>query len=77
MEIYADPHAISHDSGDEQYHPVRDDCFTVDNVKECIVHFALTYSGGWSWFLEAGNHCHTFQKKLIKQCKLGKVKVLK
>lgn len=75
--IYGDPHALSGDSGDEQYQPVRNDCFSLSEVKDCTVNFALSYSGGWSWRFEAGNHCHTFQKKIMKKCKLEKNKVLK
>lgn len=75
--IYGDPHALGGDSGDEQYQPVRNDCFTLSEVKDCTVNFALSYGGGWSWRLEAGNHCHTFQKKIMKQCKLEKNVVLK
>ena len=75
--IYADPHALKKDSGDEQYQPVKNDCFVLSEVKESIVDFALSYNGGWSWYLEGGNHCHTFQKKIMRQYKLDKVKVLK
>ena len=75
--IYGDPHALSGDRGDEQYQPVRNDCFSLSDIKDCTVNFALSYSGGWSWRLEGGNHCHTFQKKIMKQCQLEKNKVLK
>lgn len=74
---FRDPHHVGDDEGDEQYKPVRDDCFDLPTIKESIENFARTYSGGWSWRFEAGNHCHTFQKKLMSQCKLQKVKVIK
>lgn len=70
-----DPHHS--DSGDEQYSPVRNDCFDYSTILGNMSNFAQNYSGGWSWRFEAGNHCHTFQKTLMKQCKLTKVKVLK
>lgn len=70
-----DPHHS--DSGDEQYQPIRFDCFELSEIRDCISSFSKSYSGEWSWFIESGNHCHTFQKKLMKNCKLEKVKVLK
>lgn len=70
-----DPHHL--DSGDEQYHPVRNDCFDLTTITSCIYAFASSYQGGWSWRFEGGNHCHTFQKKLMSHCDLTKVKVLK
>lgn len=72
-----DPHHIMGDEGDEQYQSVRWDCFDPAAVESDIDRFATSYSGGWSWRVEAGNHCHTFQKKLMKQLKLDSVKVLK
>ena len=75
--FYEDPHAGFGDEGDEQYQPVRNDCVGFSSIKDCAVRFALGYKGGWSWRFEAGNHCHTFQKKMMAHCKLEKVKVLK
>lgn len=72
-----DPHHIGGDEGDEQYHPVDSDCFTLSEIESCIGTFAKNYRGGWSWRFEAGNHCHTFQKELIKHCELKKVKLVK
>lgn len=74
---YKDPHAAAHDEGDEVYQPVRNDCFELSDIKKSVIDFALGYTGSWSWRFEAGNHCHTFQKKLMVQCKLDKVKVIK
>ena len=39
--------------------------------------FANGYRGGWSWFLELGNHCHTFQKKMMTAANLTLFKVIK
>lgn len=72
-----DPHHIGSDPGDEQFQPVRHDCFDLAAIKNCIEKFANSYAGGWSWRLEGGNHCHTFQKKIMSHCELTKVKVLK
>ena len=70
-----DPHHI--DSGDEQFKPVRKDCFDLVSTIGQIDAFAASYPGGWSWRLEAGNHCHTFQKELMKKLDLDQVKVIK
>ncbi len=72
-----DPHHLMGDEGDEQYQSVRSDCFIVADIENNISLFAQSYSGGWSWRFEGGNHCHTFQKKLMKDLKLDNVKVLK
>jgi hypothetical protein len=72
-----DPHHIMGDDGDEQYQPIRGDCFDLVAIENDIRLFSNNYKGGWSWRLEAGNHCHTFQKKIMKSFDLDKVKVLK
>ena len=72
-----DPHHMMGDEGDEQYQPVRWDCFNLGEIKAEISTFAKDYSGGWSWRFEGGNHCHTFQIKLMKDSRLNNVKVLK
>lgn len=73
--VLKDPHHS--DESDEQYQPVRNDCFDLSKIKDCISSFSKSYSGSWSWRFESGNHCHTFQKRLIEHCMLDKVKVLK
>jgi len=75
--FYEDPHAGFGDEGDEIYQPVLNKCFELKTIKEEVVEFALGYSGGWSWRLEGGNHCHTFQKILMKKFELDKVKIIK
>lgn len=76
-----DPHHIGGDSGDEQYRPVRNDCFNPSTIETSISRFAssyaTSYSDEWSWRFEGGNHCHTFQKELMKHCNLLKVKLVK
>lgn len=70
-----DPH--HGDTGDEEYQPVLDDCRQDATIKAKARTFAASYSGGWSWRFEGGNHCHTFQKKMMADCDLQKFKVLK
>jgi hypothetical protein len=36
--------------------------------------FALAYTGSWSWRFEFGNHCHTFQKRMMEHCSLHEFK---
>lgn len=74
---YLDPHHKSGDAGDEQYSPVRKDCFDLDTIKRTAENFAVSYEGGWSWRFEAGNHCHTFQKQLMKEVNSDKVRVIR
>lgn len=73
-----DPHH-GDDSG-EEYQPVIDDCRTDEVIRGCMRSFANAYagkSGGkWSWRFEFGNHCHTFQIKLMDHCNTKKVKPL-
>ncbi|MCF6324608.1 MAG: hypothetical protein L3J89_09845 [Gammaproteobacteria bacterium] len=76
-----DAHHVGNDSGDEQYKPVRKDCIEYVEIREKVIAFANNYkskySDKWSWRLEGGNHCHTFQKRLMKDCGLGNVKIIK
>lgn len=71
-----DPHEIGGDSGDERYQPVIHDCRTDSEIRNCMKDFASSYSGGWSWRFELGNHCHTFQKKMMSHCDTAEVKKL-
>ncbi|EIK42983.1 hypothetical protein O59_004301 [Cellvibrio sp. BR] len=75
--IYKDPHDLGGDTGNEQYSPVILECIQLDKIKNRALDFSLSYSGDWSWRLEAGNHCHTFQKKLMAHLVFKKYKVLK
>jgi len=59
---------------DEDYHPVIVDCRTKEELHKAIRDYAFAYSGNWSWRLEFGNNCHTFQIGAMKQLKLDKVK---
>lgn len=72
-----DPHAIGNDEGNEQYQPVIDDCRSDADIRQVMVDFAQAYTGGWSWRFELGNHCHTFQKKLMTEAQVPKLKKLK
>jgi hypothetical protein len=72
-----DPHEIGGDQGDEQYQPIIKDCRSDDDVRNAMVSYAHGYSGNWSWRLELGNHCHTFQKGLMSAGKLKMFKVLR
>lgn len=71
-----DPHHGDWKKGntDEDYHPVIVDCRTDAEIKDAIRDFAFAYSGEWSWRLELGKNCHTFQKEAMKALKLDKVK---
>ena len=64
----------------EMYQPVLDDCRADADIKTACRNFARAYAkkygGQWSWRFEAGNHCHTFQVRLLDQCKLKKFKEL-
>lgn len=72
-----DPHALGGDEGNEQYQAVLDDCRSDADLKSVMVKYANAYSGGWSWRFEFGNHCHTFQKKLMSEASVTKLKKLK
>ena len=72
-----DPHALNGDAGNEQYQPVLNDCRPDPEIWQPMVDFANAYSGGWSWRFELGNHCHTFQKKLMTAAQVPKLKKLK
>lgn len=71
-----DPHHGDKDLGktDEDYHPVIVDCRTDAEIHKAIRDFAFAYSGQWSWRLEFGKNCHTFQKDAMKKLRLDKVK---
>lgn len=73
-----DPYHLSWREGktDEDYHPVIVDCRTDAEIQQAIRKFALSYSGDWSWRLEFGKNCHSFQVEAMKQLKLDKVKEL-
>jgi len=58
-----DPH--DGDPGDLTFSPVVNDCRTDDELKQEVRSVANGYSGNWSWRFEFGNHCHTFQKKIM------------
>ena len=75
--IYRDPHDLMGDKGNEQYSPVIIGCDTIDDFRKKAEAFALSYSGDWSWRLEAGNHCHTFQIALMNHLAFDKFKVIK
>jgi hypothetical protein len=75
--IYKDPHHLGGDQGNEQYSPVIVECIKLGEIRKKSLDFSLSYSGDWSWRLEAGNHCHTFQKKLMNHLGFKKYKVLK
>jgi len=76
-----DAHHVGNDAGDEQYKPVRKDCIEYAEIRKKIIEFSKNYKSKygdkWSWRLEGGNHCHTFQKRLMKDCSLDNVKVIK
>lgn len=76
-----DAHHVRGDQGEQQYQPVINDCREFADLKNKIIDFAnnygTKYGSEWSWRAEGGNHCHTFQKRLMKDCQLEKVKVLK
>ena len=59
---------------DEDYHPVIRDCRTKGEIYKAIRKFALAYSGEWSWVLESGNNCHTFQVTAMSSLDLNRVK---
>lgn len=71
-----DPHAGDWRYGktDEDYHPVIVDCRDKEEIHQAIRDFAFAYSGDWSWRLEGGNNCHTFQVAAMKKLQLDKVK---
>jgi hypothetical protein len=72
-----DPHAMEKDPGDEIYSPILDDGRSDAEIKQAMREYAQSYTGGWSWFLELGNHCHTFQKGLMTTAELHMFKVIK
>lgn len=71
-----DPHHKDWIAGktDEDYHPVIVDCRTKEEIYKAIRDFAFAYSGQWSWRLEFGRNCHTFQKDAMKKLNLDMVK---
>lgn len=73
-----DPH--DGDPCDEEYQPVVHDCRTDSDIKTEIRKFAKGYAkkygSKWSWRFEFGNHCHTFQKRMIDKCRLEDLKEL-
>jgi hypothetical protein len=73
----ADPHAMHGDAGNEQYQPVVHEGRADADIRATMNRFARAYSGGWSWRFELGNHCHTFQKKLMAEADLPRLKKLK
>lgn len=74
--IEQDPHHGFWKEGktDEDFHPVIVDCRTEEEIHKTIREFAFSYSGEWSWRLEFGRNCHTFQKDAMKKLKLDMVK---
>ncbi len=72
-----DPHALAGDIGHEVYSPILDDCRSDADVMQAMREFTQGYSGGWSWFFELGNHCHSFQKSMMTAASLDKFKVIK
>ncbi|WP_075184552.1 hypothetical protein [Teredinibacter haidensis] len=75
--IYIDPHHGGGDSGNEQFSPVTNECTDLTKINSEATQLATSYNGGWSWRLEAGNHCHTFQKALITHLQFEKFKIIK
>ena len=75
--MYVDPHAGGGDSGNEQYSPVIKECTDIMSIRTSAEAFSTSYSGDWSWRFEAGNHCHTFQKALMRHLHFDKYKVIK
>jgi hypothetical protein len=59
---------------DEDYHPVIVDCRSQEEIHAAIRDYAFAYSGNWSWRLEGGNNCHTFQVGAMNKLRLDKVK---
>lgn len=74
-----DPHEIGNDAGDDQYQPVVNDDRTDSDIQDALRDYAKSFAANnttWSWRFEAGNHCHTFQKLSMIECKLDKFKEL-
>ena len=71
-----DPHHGDWMSGktDEDYHPVIVDCREKEQIHKGIRDFAFDYSGMWSWRLEFGKNCHTFQKDAMKELDLERAR---
>jgi hypothetical protein len=67
-----DPH--HDDNGEFVFQPILHDGRNGADIKATLRGFALAYEGKWSWRFEAGNHCHTFQKKLLEHCGLREFK---
>lgn len=59
---------------EEEYSPVFDDCTAFADLQKKIRDFALSYEGEWSWRLEFGRNCHTFQIEMIKTVGINKFK---
>lgn len=71
-----DPHHINGDLGDVRYQPVVARPTDPVPIKDRMRAFANAYDGGWSWRLELGNNCHTFQKSLVAECGLERFKAV-
>jgi hypothetical protein len=71
-----DPHALGGDAGTDQYQAVVSDARSDADIRNAMVTYAKGYSGTWSWRLEFGNHCHTFQKKLMSEGDISRFKLL-
>jgi hypothetical protein len=69
-----DPHHIYGDQGKVRYQPVLHDARKDEDLKTAMPAFALAYTGSWSWRFEFGNHCHTFQKRMMEHCSLHEFK---
>lgn len=63
-----DPH--HGDSGSDEFQPVVNDCRSDADIKDELRDFANAYTGDWSWRLEFGKNCHTFQKDMIDDAQL-------
>lgn len=72
-----DPHELGGDDGDDQYQAVVCDDRSDSDIRDKMSTYAKGYSGGWSWRFEFGNHCHTFQKKLMSEADVNKFKKIK
>jgi hypothetical protein len=74
--VTQDPHHDD-DEFEEEYQAVVADGRSDAEIRDPMETFAYAYSGSWSWRLEFGNHCHTFQKRLMAAGDIDKVKKLK
>jgi hypothetical protein len=64
-----DPHH-GDDDAKERFHPRVERGDSASAIKACIVGFATSYSGKWSW--PWGQNCHSFQEDLMEHCELTK-----